>query len=101
MKNGTFASWRALGHWSRTGRRPIRRPIPGRRKAVTRSPAEPQNCDGALTIVTLAQEVGAPRNALTHRHLGLRNDFYAQVKARGQMPDSDPRLRKQMSAGRS
>ncbi|MGY1495881.1 hypothetical protein ACW4TU_04460 [Streptomyces sp. QTS52] len=37
-----------------------------------------------------------PRNALTQRHLDLKNSFYAQVRARGHMPDSEVRLRKQI-----
>jgi hypothetical protein len=55
-----------------------------------------QHSNGALTIVALAQEAGVPRNALTQRHLDLKNDFYAKVKARGQTPDSEIRLRKQV-----
>lgn len=39
---------------------------------------------------------GVPRNALTQRHPDLKNDFYAQVRARGQIPDSEIRLRKQI-----
>ncbi len=52
-----------------------------------------QRSNGALNIVALAQEAGVPRNALTQRHVDLNNDFYAQVKARGQAPDSETRLR--------
>jgi transposase-like protein len=55
-----------------------------------------QYSNGALTIVALAQEAGVPRNALTQRHLDLKNDFYAQVRARGQTPDSEIRLRRQI-----
>lgn len=55
-----------------------------------------QHSNGALTIVALAQEAGVPRNALTQRHLDLKNDFYAQVRARGQTPDSEIRLRQQI-----
>ncbi|KUN61266.1 hypothetical protein AQJ46_35980 [Streptomyces canus] len=56
----------------------------------------PQHSNGALTIVALAQEAGVPRNALTQRHLDLKSDFYAQVRARGQVSDSEIRLRKQI-----
>ncbi|MEU0164070.1 hypothetical protein ABZ214_01105 [Streptomyces iakyrus] len=56
----------------------------------------PQHSNGALTIVDLAQEAGVPRNALTQRHPDLKNDFYAQVRARGQTPDSELRLRQQI-----
>ncbi|MFH9075692.1 hypothetical protein [Streptomyces alboflavus] len=55
-----------------------------------------QHSTGALTIVALAQEAGVPRNALTQRHLDLKNAFYAQVRARGQTPDSEIRLRRQI-----
>lgn len=55
-----------------------------------------QHSNGALTIVAPAQEAGVPRNALTQRHLDLRNDFYAQVRARGQAPDCEIRMRQQI-----
>ncbi|MFI2629168.1 hypothetical protein ACH5A2_02050 [Streptomyces collinus] len=56
----------------------------------------PEHSNGALTIVALAAEAQVPRNALTQRHLDLKNDFYAQVRARGQTPDSEKRLRQQI-----
>ncbi|MFD5192613.1 hypothetical protein ACFWMU_31610 [Streptomyces sp. NPDC058357] len=56
----------------------------------------PQHSNGALTIVALSEEAGVPRNALTQRHPDLKNDFSMQVKARGQLPDSEIRLRKQV-----
>ncbi|CAL9279217.1 MULTISPECIES: hypothetical protein [Streptomyces] len=56
----------------------------------------PEHSNGALTIVALAAEAHVPRNALTQRHLDLKNDFYAQVRARGQTPDSEKRLRQQV-----
>ncbi|WP_327358908.1 hypothetical protein [Streptomyces sp. NBC_01304] len=52
-----------------------------------------QHSNGALTIVALAQEAGFPRKVLTQRHLDLDNDFYTQVRACGQTPDSEIRLR--------
>lgn len=52
----------------------------------------PQHSNGAPTIVALAQEAGVPRNALTQRHLDLKNNFYAQVKERGQPTDAEARL---------
>ncbi|WP_218138102.1 MULTISPECIES: hypothetical protein [unclassified Streptomyces] len=36
------------------------------------------------------------RKALTLRHPDLRNAFYDQVRARGQTPDSEKRLRRQV-----
>jgi hypothetical protein len=56
----------------------------------------PEHSNGALTIVALALEAGVPRNALTQRHTDLKNEFYDQVRARGQTPDSEKRLRHQI-----
>ncbi|MEU1506290.1 hypothetical protein [Kitasatospora sp. NPDC005748] len=56
----------------------------------------PENSNGALTVVALAQEAGVPRNALTQRHPDLREDFYARVRTLGRIPDSEARLRKQI-----
>ncbi|UQI49840.1 hypothetical protein M1P56_35715 (plasmid) [Streptomyces sp. HU2014] len=56
----------------------------------------PQQSDGALTIVALATEAGVPRNALTQRHLDLKNEFYERVRARGGIPDGEKRLRRQL-----
>lgn len=56
----------------------------------------PEQSNGALTIVALAAEAGVPRNALTQRHLDLKNDFYARVRAQGGTPDRELRLRQQI-----
>lgn len=56
----------------------------------------PERSNGALTVVALAIEAGVPRNALTQRHLDLKNEFYAKVKERGQPTDAETRLRKQV-----
>jgi FtsZ-binding cell division protein ZapB len=56
----------------------------------------PEHSTGALTVVALAQEAQVPRNALTQRHPDLRNEFYGKVRERGQMPDAEKRLRKQI-----
>jgi predicted nuclease with TOPRIM domain len=53
----------------------------------------PERSNGALTIVALAHEAEVPRNALTQRHLDLKNEFYERVRARGSLPDSEVRLR--------
>ncbi|MET7358402.1 hypothetical protein ABZS76_08110 [Streptomyces sp. NPDC005562] len=53
-----------------------------------------QASNGALTIVALAQEADVPRNALTQRHLDLKNEFCTRVKQRGGTPDVEVRLRK-------
>ncbi|MFE2711946.1 hypothetical protein ACFXKI_08110 [Streptomyces mirabilis] len=57
---------------------------------------DPTRSNGALTIVALAVEADVPRNALTQRHLDLKHEFYDRVKERGQMPDSEKRLRAQI-----
>lgn len=56
----------------------------------------PEHSNGALTIVALAVEAGVPRNALTQRHIDLKNEFYEKARARGATPDSEQRLRKQV-----
>ncbi|MGW2917794.1 hypothetical protein ACWDBF_08010 [Streptomyces angustmyceticus] len=56
----------------------------------------PERSNGALTIVALATEAGVPRNALTQRHLDLKAEFYDKVRARGEIPDSEKRLRQQI-----
>ncbi|MGC9542497.1 hypothetical protein [Streptomyces sp. UG1] len=56
----------------------------------------PQRSNGALTIVALALEADVPHNALTQRHTDLKNEFYDKVRARGQTPDSEKRLRRQI-----
>ncbi|WP_409467240.1 hypothetical protein [Streptomyces sp. HC307] len=56
----------------------------------------PERSNGTLTIVALAIEACVPRNALTQRHLDLKNEFYAKVKERGQPTDAETRLRKQV-----
>ncbi|MGW0315647.1 hypothetical protein [Streptomyces flavidovirens] len=56
----------------------------------------PEHSNGALTIVALATEAQVPRNALTQRHPDLMNDFYAKVRARGQTPNSEKRLHRQV-----
>ncbi|GIF01532.1 hypothetical protein [Paractinoplanes rishiriensis] len=56
----------------------------------------PLRSSGALTVVALAEEAGVKRHVLTHRHTDLKDLFYAQVRARGQVPDSERRLRQEL-----
>ena len=56
---------------------------------------KPEHSNGALTIVALATEAEVPRNALTQRHLDLKNLFYEKVRASGETPDSERRLRRE------
>ncbi|MFE0118896.1 hypothetical protein ACFWZA_12455 [[Kitasatospora] papulosa] len=46
----------------------------------------PLRSDGKLTIKTLAEEAGLRRNKLTHKHTGLKDLFYALVKAQQTSP---------------
>jgi chromosome segregation ATPase len=57
----------------------------------------PQRCNGALTIVALAQEADVPRNALTQRHTDIKNEFYQRVKERGGPLELETRLRTTIS----
>ncbi|MFF5781792.1 hypothetical protein ACFY7Y_33365 [Streptomyces virginiae] len=64
----------------------------------------PCRSDGQLTVKSLAAEAGLRRNKLTHKHTGLRDLFYALVRAQDVRPkiadslkaDNDT-LRKQVS----
>jgi|SRR5271166_59044 len=57
----------------------------------------PQRCNGALTIVALAQEADVPRNALTQRHTDIKNEFYQRVKERGGPLEIETQLRATIS----
>ena len=46
----------------------------------------PLRSDGQLTIKSLAAEAGLKRNKLTHKHTGLKDLFYALVKAQHARP---------------
>ncbi|MCX4791967.1 hypothetical protein OG369_39660 [Streptomyces sp. NBC_01221] len=50
----------------------------------------PLHSDGKLTIVSLATEAGLRRNKLTHKHTGLKDLFYALVKAREPLTETVP-----------
>lgn len=73
-------------------------PAPDERERITAAMMRilsgcPERSNGALTIVALAQEAGVPRNALTQRHLDLKNQFYENARQRGATPDVEIRLR--------
>ena len=53
----------------------------------------PERSNGALTIAALAIEADVPRNALTQRHLDLKNEFYERVKIQGGTSEVETRLR--------
>ncbi|MDO0930426.1 hypothetical protein QQY66_01445 [Streptomyces sp. DG2A-72] len=52
----------------------------------------PLRSDGKLTIKSLAAEAGLRRNKLTHKHTGLRDLFYALVRAQAGRPAIADRL---------
>ncbi|CAL9653565.1 hypothetical protein SUDANB176_06706 [Streptomyces sp. enrichment culture] len=56
----------------------------------------PLRSDGALTILALAAEADVKRHVLTHRHTDLKDEFYARVRAQGQIPDSERKLRAEL-----
>ncbi|MFF5992897.1 hypothetical protein [Prauserella flavalba] len=58
----------------------------------------PLRSDGALTVVSLAAEAGVKRHVLTHRHTDLKDEFYARVRAQGQVPASETKLRADLAA---
>ncbi|MBO1286140.1 MULTISPECIES: hypothetical protein [Streptomyces] len=49
------------------------------------------------TACFIVLEAQVPRNALTQRHLDLKNEFYEKVRARDATPDSQKRLRRQVT----
>ena len=78
-------------------------PAPDERDRITAAMTRilsgcPEHSNGALTILALAQEAGVPRNALTQRHLDLKNQFYEHVRQRGATPDAELRLRAAITA---
>ncbi|MEU6973589.1 hypothetical protein AB0A71_38885 [Kitasatospora aureofaciens] len=56
----------------------------------------PLRSDGALTVVSLAVEADVKRHVLTHRHTDLKDEFYAKVRARGNVPESERKLREEL-----
>ena len=58
---------------------------------------QPVRSTGALTVVALAEEAGVKRHLLTHRHPDLKDEFYAKVKAQGGVPESELKLREQLT----
>ena len=60
----------------------------------------PLHSNGALTVVALAAEAGVKRHVLTHRHTDLKDEFYAHVRAQGQVPTSETKLREELAQTR-
>ncbi len=46
----------------------------------------PMRSDGQLTVKSLAEEAGLRRNKLTHKHIGLKDLFYALVRTQDARP---------------
>jgi len=61
----------------------------------------PLHSNGALTVVSLAVEASVKRHVLTHRHTDLKDEFYARVRAQGQVPASEKELRSNWRAPNS
>ena len=57
----------------------------------------PLRSDGALTVVSLAVEAGVKRHLLTHRHVDLKDEFYARVRANGSIPEGERILRAELA----
>ncbi|MFF8586534.1 hypothetical protein [Streptomyces althioticus] len=55
----------------------------------------PLRSDGQLTIKSLAEEAGLRRNKLTHKHTGLKDLFYALVRAQNIRPKDTERLQRE------
>lgn len=55
----------------------------------------PLRSDGQLTIKSLAEEAGLRRNKLTHKHTGLKDLFYALVRAQNIRPKATERLQRE------
>jgi len=53
----------------------------------------PTRSNGAQTIVGLALEADVPRNALTQRHLDLKNEFYSLISESGKPSPIETTLR--------
>jgi predicted RNase H-like nuclease (RuvC/YqgF family) len=49
-------------------------------------------------VWSLAAEAGVKRHVLTHRHTDLKDEFYARVRAQGQVPASETKLRADLAA---
>jgi septal ring factor EnvC (AmiA/AmiB activator) len=54
----------------------------------------PLRSEGQLTIKSLAEEAGLRRNKLTHKHTGLKDLFYALIRAQ----DHRPKIADQLQA---
>ncbi|MGW8781017.1 hypothetical protein ACWGNM_23590 [Streptomyces sp. NPDC055796] len=54
----------------------------------------PLRSDGQLTVKSLAEEAGLRRNKLTHKHTGLKDLFYALIRAQDIQPKAADALKR-------
>ncbi|QEV49742.1 hypothetical protein CP980_09390 [Streptomyces vinaceus] len=54
----------------------------------------PLRSDGQLTVKSLAEEAGLRRNKLTHKHTGLKDLFYALIRAQDVQPKAADALKR-------
>jgi hypothetical protein len=57
----------------------------------------PLRSSGNLDIITLAAEAGLKRNKLTHKHIDLKDRFYAERRAREGMTDREAKLHNEIA----
>jgi uncharacterized coiled-coil DUF342 family protein len=57
----------------------------------------PLRSSGSLDIITLAAEAGLKRNKLTHKHIDLKDRFYAERRAREGMTDQETKLHNEIT----
>lgn len=57
----------------------------------------PLRSSGNLDIVTLANEAGVKRNKLTHKHIDLKDRFYAECRARDGVTEREAKLCSQIT----
>jgi chromosome segregation ATPase len=57
----------------------------------------PLRSSGNLDIISLAEEAGLKRNKLTHKHIDLKDRFYAERRARKGMTDREAKLHNEIA----
>jgi uncharacterized coiled-coil DUF342 family protein len=57
----------------------------------------PLRSSGNLDIVALADEAGVKRNKLTHKHTDLKDQFYAEHRARDGVSEREAKLHNQIA----
>lgn len=57
----------------------------------------PLRSSGSLDIVALAEEAGLERNKLTHKHTDLKEQFYAECRARDGVTEREAKLHSEIA----